>query len=304
MWSLFVLVVGLFFVNPAANMAGAPSVRYYGWRPDLPDHRDVYISLAPSSVSPSMVDLRLKGLPPVYDQGALGSCTSFAIGAALQYDEMQQTGGPGTVPGFLFIYYNERVLEGTVSVDSGASLRDGIRAVAGKGYVNESMWPYDISRFDVEPPANVYAAAASHKAVEYARVPQTMAGLKEVLASGYPIVFGITVYESFESPDVARTGHVPMPSKKERVLGGHALLIVGFKDDTREFIVRNSWSASFGDAGYIYLPYAYVTSKNLAQDFWVVRRVSGAGWQSPATTPEPSFLEMIMGLRQSPALYI
>ena len=125
-----------------------------------------------------------------------------------------------------------------------------------------------------------------------------------------PIVFGITVYESFESPEVARTGHVPMPSKKEKVLGGHALLIVGFKDDTSEFIVRNSWSASFGDAGYIYLPYAYVASKDLAQDFWVVRRVSGAGagagWleQTPAPAQASSFLEMLAGLRQSAALYI
>jgi hypothetical protein len=85
------------------------------------------------------------------------------------------------------------------------------------------------------------------------------------------------LYESFESETVARTGRVPMPSKKEKVLGGHALLIVGFKDDTSEFIVRNSWSASFGDGGYIYLPYAYVSSPNLAQDFWVVRKVSGAG---------------------------
>jgi C1A family cysteine protease len=176
--------------------------------------------------------------------------------------------------------------------------------------VNESIWPYDISRFDVEPPESVYAAAASHKAVEYARVPQTLGDIKQVLASGYPIVFGITVYESFESPDVARTGHVPMPSKKERVLGGHALLIVGFKDDTSEFIVRNSWSAAFGDAGYIYLPYAYVASKDLAQDFWVVRRVSGAGagagagWLGQSPAPTPSFLEILTGLRQSAALYI
>ena len=99
--------------------------------------------------------------------------------------------------------------------------------------------------------------------------------MRGCLASGFPFAFGFTVYESFEGPSVASTGHAPMPSPGEQVVGGHAVLGVGYDDAHQWFVVRNSWGPDWGMKGYFTLPYAYVTQRTLARDFWTVRLVSG-----------------------------
>jgi len=211
-------------------------------------------------------------MPPVYDQGQLGACTSFALGGAIQYDEMRQ-GIDSPLPSFLFIYYNERKLEGTVSTDSGASLADGIRAISTKGVANGTCWPYDIDRFRDKPPVECYNDASQHKALDYRQVAQTADDIQGVLAEGFPVVCGITVYQSFESDAVRTTGYVPMPRHHETVLGGHALLLVGYNTTSRYFIVRNSWNVTFGDQGYLYIPFDYILNADMASDFWVIKRV-------------------------------
>lgn len=246
----------------------------YGWRrPSLPDQRDEYYRVCRYEPNlPHYVDLR-HGFPEVYDQGKLGSCTSFAIGGAIQYDEMRQNIA-SPLPSFLFIYWNERKLENNIKEDSGASLKDGISVVTKFGVANDTCWPYDITSFAVRPPAACFADALMHRAIESRRVKQTSADIRGVLSEGFPVVFGITVYESFESEKVAKTGVVSMPKKTEEVLGGHALLLVGYNDTSRYFTVRNSWNKTFGDNGYIYLPYDYVFNQDLADEFWVIKRVS------------------------------
>jgi C1A family cysteine protease len=102
-----------------------------------------------------------------------------------------------------------------------------------------------------------------------------MDSMKGCLADGYPIVFGFTVYESFEGQDVAQTGVVPMPGVSESVLGGHCVVVVGYDDSKDWFIVRNSWGTGWGDQGYCYMPYQYLTDQNLASDFWTIRAVTG-----------------------------
>jgi C1A family cysteine protease len=244
----------------------------YGWIPDLPDARD-HLYAAPTPVLaklPAKVDLRKK-CPPVYDQGQLGSCTGNAIGGAIQFERMRQKLKPNYAPSRLFIYYNERVMEHTVATDSGAQIRDGIKTVVKQGACPESDWPYDIQKFADKPPAKAYADAAKHKVSSYSRLLSTANQLKGCLASGYPFVFGFTVYASFESPQVAKTGVVPMPSSSEQVLGGHAVMAVGYDDASQRFIVRNSWGKGWGQAGYFTMPYAYVTDTNLADDFWTIR---------------------------------
>ena len=250
-------------------------IQRYGWIPDLPDHRD-HLYAAPVvhlAKLPAKVDLRRK-CPPVYDQGQLGSCTANAIGAAIQFDRMKQKRKPNFVPSRLFIYYNERVIEGTVRSDSGAQIRDGIKTVAHDGDCPEKEWPYDIAKFSVKPSAQCYKDALKYKALTYQRVVQTPSQLKGCLASGYPIVFGFTVYESFESDAVAKTGQVPMPKPKEKTLGGHAVLAVGYDEAAQRFIVRNSWGKNWGIKGYFTMPYAYLTDTDLSDDFWTVRVVS------------------------------
>jgi C1A family cysteine protease len=168
------------------------------------------------------VDLRPQ-CPPVYDQGQLGSCTGNAIAGAVEFERMRQNLAVFT-PSRLFIYYGERVIEGTVSSDSGAEIRDGIKVVATAGVPPETDWPYDISRFADQPPQLAYADAKDDVATQYQRVMQSLAQMKGCLASGLPFVFGFTVYESFESPAVASTGQAPMPGSNESVLGGHAVM--------------------------------------------------------------------------------
>src|SRR5215471_16217728 len=239
----------------------------YGWIPDLPDHRD-HMYAAPAMVLtalPPKVDLRPK-CPPVVDQGQLGSCTANSIGNAHRFGQMKQGLANQFMPSRLFIYYNERVMEGTVNADSGAMIRDGIKSLAKQGACPEKQWPYTITKFASKPTQSCYKEAEKHQAVSYQRLVQTLSQLKGCLASGYPFVFGFTVYESFESQEVAKTGVVPMPAAGEKVLGGHAVVAVGYDDASQRFISRNSWGAAWGMAGYFTIPYGYLTDGNLADD--------------------------------------
>ena len=245
----------------------------YGWLPDLPDHRDLTYTAPAAILSklPKKVDLR-QNCPPVYDQGQLGSCTANAIGGAFEFELMKQK-APDFIPSRLFIYYNERVIENTVNSDSGAQIRDGVKSVNKKGVCPEDMWPYNISEFTQKPHSVCYTDALKHQVLSYQRVVTDANHMKGCLAEGYPFIFGFTVYESFESSQVAQTGVVNMPHKKEKVLGGHAVLAVGYDDISKRFIVHNSWGVNWGQSGYFTIPYDYLTNPNLADDFWTIRVV-------------------------------
>ena len=253
----------------------AQTTQRYGWHPDLPDQRDYVQQVAPELLKklPPQVDLR-SGCPPVYDQGQLGSCTSNAAAGALEFDQLKQQLA-AYVPSRLFIYYNTRVIEGTADVDAGASLRDTCKAIHGTGYCDEMQWPYDISQYAIQPPQDDYTVARPNAKITYKRVPQNVVQMRGVLASGLPFIIGFTVYESFESADVAATGVVPMPGPNEAVLGGHAVLAVGYDDATSRFNFRNSWGDSWGDSGYGTIPYIYLTNRSLAGDFWTISHVVG-----------------------------
>ena len=246
----------------------AYKVQRFGWLPDLPDHRD-HLYAAPLvnlGILPATVDLR-PTCPPVYDQGQLGSCTANAIAGAIQFDRLKESKAD-FVPSRLFIYYNERV-----NTDSGAMIRDGIKSVATQGDAPEADWPYDITKFTDKPPRKAYTDAKQYRVVQYQRVERSLTQMKGCLASGYPFVFGFSVYESFESQQVAQTGQVNMPGPNEQEVGGHAVVAVGYDDAQQRFIVRNSWGTGWGMAGYFTMPYTYLTEANLSDDFWTVRVV-------------------------------
>lgn len=215
---------------------------------------------------PTSVDLRPK-MPPVYDQGTLGSCTANALMAAIEYDD------PGYMGSRLFCYFNERAAEGDTPDDAGARLCDGVATLERFGVCPEAMWPYDISKFTVQPPAECYSAASSHKVLQAHNVPQDMDSMKHCLSSGFPFVVGITVFSSFESQQVAQNGVVPLPTPMDSCLGGHAVLCVGYDDARGCWIMRNSWSAGWGDQGYFYLPYTYLLDHGLATDLWTITAV-------------------------------
>jgi C1A family cysteine protease len=261
----------------------------YGWIADLPDHRD-FVYGAPAAVAaalPPKVDLRkTKLLPAVYNQGRIGSCTANAIAGALQFTRHKEGHSPDFTPARLFIYWNERNVEHTVPLDNGAQIRDGIKVVNKLGVVPESEWTYDDTPANpnthlwpagakpaLRPPPAVFTDAKNYQAIGYQRILRALSQFKGVLASGYPFVFGFTVYASFESAAVAQTGKLNLPAPKEDCLGGHAVLAVGYDDSSQRFIVRNSWGSGWGQAGYFTMPYAYLLDGNLSDDFWTIRVV-------------------------------
>jgi C1A family cysteine protease len=250
----------------------------FGWVPDLPDHRD-FLYAAPVvnlAALRTSEDLRPQCPKEVYDQGQLGSCTANAIAGALEFDQIKEVEATIFTPSRLFIYYNERSMEHTVNTDSGAQIRDGIKSVGSIGAPPEADWSYDITKFADRPPKKAFDDAPLGKALQYQRVAQVLNQMKGCLASGYPFVFGFTVYDSFETDQVATTGVVPMPATTDKVLGGHAVLAVGYDDKSQRFIVRNSWGPGWGMKGYFTMPYAYLTDSNLSDDFWTVRLVAKA----------------------------
>jgi len=249
-------------------------IQRFGWIPDLPDQRDHLYAAPLVAIGPLPPSIDLSGqCPDVYDQGHLGSCTANAIAGAIEFDQRKQGLPEVFTPSRLFIYYNEREIEGTVDTDSGAQIRDGMKSVSHCGACHEALWKYDIAQFQTKPPQPCYDDAGKHKVVLYQRLTQNLGQMKGCLASGFPFVFGFAVYESFESEQVARTGEVPMPASSEDMLGGHAVLAVGYDDAQQRFLVRNSWGSGWGKQGYFTMPYAYLIDRGLASDFWTARLV-------------------------------
>ena len=243
-----------------------------GWLPDIPDARDMAYA-APMKVMmalPPKADLRAK-CPPVYNQGHLGSCTANALGGAFQYGQTKQ-GRATFMPSRLFLYYNERVMMNTVAYDSGAYIRDGIKSLNTTGICKETLWPYDITKFAIKPPPACYTQAKVNEISAYLRLDNNIITLKGCLAEGFPFVFGFTVYDSFYK--ITSNGIMPMPNfSKEKRIGGHAVMAVGYDDSKQMVLIRNSWGPGWGMAGYFWMPYNYISNNNLATDFWTIRTV-------------------------------
>lgn len=172
----------------------------------------------------------------------------------------------------LFQYYATRKIENTVNEDSGATIRDTLKAANKYGVLDEKLWPYDISKFAVNPATGLWTAAASHKVTSYHSIADgDMTTMKAMIASGYLVGFGFNVYSYFMSQDMATNAFLRLPTKSETLEGGHAVALCGYDDAKGAFLVRNSWGVNWGLAGYFYMDYAYVARTSLASDFWVIQ---------------------------------
>jgi len=232
----------------------------YGMMPERVKNYSVSTSL------PGMVDLRSK-IPIMYDQGELGSCTANAL--CYSYVSENKTLNPSR----LFLYYNERILDKDINEDIGSTLTQGINALEKYGICSEKTWPYNINNSSVKPSVKAYCEGSKYEILNASRVQQTVTSMKGCLHSGLPFVVGIEVYSSFESPIVNNTGYVPIPNTKtEKLLGGHAVICVGYNDARNVWIMQNSWGTQWGDNGYFYLPYNYLLSSTLAGDMWQITK--------------------------------
>jgi C1A family cysteine protease len=261
-----------------------------GWHPDLPDARDYTVGneevqailakdkrlKGKAKKLPADVDLR-QWCSQVEDQGQLGSCTANAGVVLIEY--FQRRAFKRDIDASrLFLYKATRDLLGWEG-DTGAYLRTTMKAMALFGVPPEANWPYDITQFDVEPSAFLYAFGQSYQSLKYYRHDppgtsgaQVLQSVKQHLAAGLPCMFGFTVYSSF--PAVGEgTGEIPYPAPGESVLGGHAIDAVGYSDSKKigaekgALLIRNSWGTDWGVQGYGWMPYRYVED-GVADDFW------------------------------------
>lgn len=219
---------------------------------------------------PAKVDLR-QHMPPVFDQRQLESCTGNALAAAYGYLE-GRVAQKVVIVSRLFIYYNERDVEGDPDKDSGAKLRDGVAVLEKYGACSEDTWPYEETRVKAKPTSDAYDEGKGHEIDQAATVAVDLHAMKHCLAEGYPFVFIILLDPAAFKPDAK--GFIPRPTKKTG-LAGHAMCVVGYDDAKKVFIVRNSWGATWGDKGHCYLPYDWMTDKNAVFDMWTLRRGHG-----------------------------
>ena len=244
----------------------------YHWSRDPFDIRDKAYAAIPPAVLPARVDLR-QYASAIEDQGNLGSCTGNAIAGAIEL--IDRKNNKSLEISRLFIYYQERLLEGTVYYDAGAYIRDGIKACYTYGAPLESLWPYNENRWATRPTTAAYNDAKNRKVSGYAKCAN-FTTVKTALANNTPVIVGFDVYASFEGTVNNTTGMMPYPNTvTEEYLGGHAVCIVGYDDNLNggRFICRNSWGTGWGDHGYFYMPYQVIQNTSMSSDFWTISGV-------------------------------
>jgi len=232
------------------------------------DFKDKDIFVSGSVLIPDTADLR-PWCSAVEDQGRLGSCGPNASTGAMEllYNKL---GIPFAELSRLFLYKNTRNIMGTSQDDSGVDNASMFKAAKDFGVCPEKEWPYDISKFKKTPPVSCYKSALKRQLTQYARLESLNEIMEAVGVKKVGVVIATTVYSSFESDEVAKTGMVPVPdTRKEKNLGGHDMLIVGYDKPKRLLLVRNSWSDAWGIKGYCWIPFEYV-EKGIANEFWAV----------------------------------
>jgi len=253
--------------------------RKLAWKPDLPDQRDYSFEKLSweqkydTLTLPTSMNLR-PWCSEVEDQKNIGSCVANAIVGLFEYNRIKSGFGGSKFQHFsrLFSYYNARILGENVNSDTGAYIRDGIKTAKLNGICPAIDWPYRVEYWKTQPPLKCYQNALPYKVSSYYRL-SGLTDMKTSISNYHPFVFGISIYESFMSASVTNTGIIPIPLSTEKLLGGHAMLAVGYDDSTQRFLVRNSWGKSWGIKdgnlqGYCTIPYTYLTNRSLADDFW------------------------------------
>lgn len=290
----------------------AMKIKGFGWKRDLNDPRDLtpyhleikkILTLESTKKEKRLTAASLpkninnrKYCSPIEDQGNIGSCTANA-GVGL-YEYMENKANKKHIDGSrLFLYKATRLLMGQEGIgDTGAYIRSTLGAIRLFGIPNEEFWPYtdDPVKFDIMPDPWIWSFAQNFQSIKYFRLDFSPDGneniqrMKDYIAKGFALNFGFTVFSSHTDAQ-NNGGIIPYPSHRENIIGGHAMLIVGYDDKktstnvrdgtTREgcFLIRNSWGESWGDNGYGWLPYEYFkigpNGDVLAEDVWTITQL-------------------------------
>lgn len=241
----------------------------YTWKKPKNPHKNKLKLLAVNPNLPVFFDLRSK-MPPIYDQMSLGSCVDNSIAAAFQLVLNNSKMEDKSARSRLFMYFNARIMENEIYEDCGSSIEDCLSGIEKKGACSETLYPYYPQYFANLPPAQCYAAGKPYSGIATHQVDQDLNQIKQAIVNGFPVIFGIMVYSSFESPAVMKSGIIPLPKEGETELGGHCILACTYSDKDQCFIIRNSWGPDVGQKGYFFLPYSYVMNERLSADFWVI----------------------------------
>jgi C1A family cysteine protease len=260
----------------------------FGWIPELPDVRDYQVSDFPHllglAAAPERFSLR-QHAPPIGDQGQTNSCVGWAVVRAFR--TVMRIAGMADFDGSeLFTYYNARAYQGWQNQDIGSTIRDGIKALVDHGNALEQTWPWAPSNINTAPPQGAYDNATARQVLRYVSVPIEVQAVKQVIANGHPVVFGMTVYSNYQQ--ASATGDWPMPNGSRD--GGHALVGDGYDQTFLE--CPNSWGTGVGRAGFFRVPWTYFLQN--AADAWVIEAVEGDA--PPQPTPPAQRQPFIVGL--------
>jgi len=243
--------------------------RKYGFNRDKKDSRDKLFSISQKYVIdplPRQVDLR-NFYPPCLDQKSLGTCVLYSGVKAMQYLQMREWKTETVNLSVLFAYYNTRKDSGYLGSDSGASIRDALKSLANYGTCLDSLWPYQVEKFNDEPPLQAYEEAQKHKISRYER----LVGIEDMLqclAEGYPFLFGVDLFESFGSQENSKSGFMPIPKWGEKKLGGHCMKMVAYDLDNRIFTYSNHYGSDYGKNGFGTTSFDYI--EKYCKDAWVI----------------------------------
>ena len=271
--SIIAFLKRLFGVKPA-TVETPEYGGFSGWVSDVHDPRDIIYEddnltktkTRSSVATPAMVDLRSRFRTPIENQASTNSCVGHASTAAAEAIFMSQTDLSR-----LFVYWNSRSYEGTTGSDAGTQIRNAMKSISVFGIASESAWPYDTTKVTTKPSSTAYSNGLPFKnsIATYTRVT-TLAGLKDALQKGRPVVFGFSVTQKFVS-ETRTTGILPYPAAGEKILGGHAVVAVGYDDAAGMVMVRNSYGPTWGKGGYFLMPYAWFANMNgLVADAWTM----------------------------------
>lgn len=259
-----------------------------GCKVNVPDKRDWTFSASPKvKAAPKPAIFSLVGKINLrFDQLNTNSCVGNGVSLSINYLKIKQ-GLKAFIPSRLFIYYNARKAIKETAIDEGCSIRDAIKSVNIEGACSEDTWKFDTKKVTTKPDTNSYKEALEHQTLEYRNIPRDIEEMKNCLYEGYPFVFGFKVPKSIHGSQTRKTGIVALPTASDPMDSGHAVLAVGWDDNRKLLICINSWGATWGDKGVLYLPYAYLTNSKWSHNFTALRLVEGEAEVKPDPKPEP-----------------